>query len=84
MGQARAVSVHKLVCAGTVEERVAVMLERKRALAAKVVSSGEQWITELDDGELRDLLALSDDDAIDDDDGRAARPAVAPRRRARR
>jgi superfamily II DNA or RNA helicase len=82
MGQAQAVSVHKLVCVGTVEERVAMLLERKRELAAKVVTSGEQWITALDDGELRDLLALADDDAIvDDDDEGAAKPR---RRRVRK
>ena len=33
------------------------MIARKRALAGKVVASGETWITELSDDELRDLLA---------------------------
>jgi SNF2 family DNA or RNA helicase len=66
MGQLRSVSVHKLVCAGTVEERVATLLEHKRALAAKVVGAGERWITELDDAELRDLFSLAPDAAIDE------------------
>src|SRR4029078_2568656 len=58
IGQARAVQVHKLVCAGTVEDKIDQLLERKRDLAAKVVGTGEQWITELPDRELRDLFAL--------------------------
>ena len=47
IGQKRAVQVHKLVCAGTVEEKIGRLLEQKRELAAKVVGAGEQWITEL-------------------------------------
>ncbi len=58
IGQRRTVQVHKLVCAGTVEEKIDHMLEQKRALAAKVVGSGEKWITELGDTELRELFAL--------------------------
>ncbi len=68
IGQTRAVQVHKLVCAGTVEEKIDRLLEQKRALAAKVVSAGEQWITELGTGELRELFALSDGAVVSDDD----------------
>jgi SNF2 family DNA or RNA helicase len=66
IGQTRSVQVHKLVCVGTVEEKVDRMLEQKRELAAKVIGRGEQWITELGDGELRDLFALSKDAQLDD------------------
>jgi SNF2 family DNA or RNA helicase len=59
IGQKRSVQVHKLMCAGTVEERVATLLEQKRELAARVVGSGEQWITELGASELRELFSLS-------------------------
>jgi SNF2 family DNA or RNA helicase len=59
IGQKRAVQVHKLTCAGTVEERIATLLEQKRELAARVVGSGEQWITELGQKELRELFSLS-------------------------
>jgi hypothetical protein len=59
IGQHRTVEVHKLVTAGTVEERVADLLEHKRALADSVVGAGEQWITELGEAELRELVALS-------------------------
>ncbi|KYF71219.1 DEAD/DEAH box helicase, partial [Sorangium cellulosum] len=61
IGQRRTVQVHKLVCAGTVEEKVDRMLEQKRDLAAQVVGQGEAWITELDNVALRELFALSRD-----------------------
>jgi SNF2 family DNA or RNA helicase len=72
IGQTRAVQVHKLVCTGTIEEKVDQLLEQKRHLAAQVVGSGEKWITQMDDGELRDLFALSKHGSLaggDDPDG---------------
>jgi hypothetical protein len=65
IGQTRMVTAHKLVTAGTVEERIAGVLDDKRALAGSVVGAGEAWITELDDAELRDLVALSTADVSD-------------------
>lgn len=61
IGQRRNVQVRKLVCAGTLEDRIAALLESKRALAERVVGTGETWLTELSTAELRDLVALSDD-----------------------
>ncbi len=61
IGQRRDVQVRKLVCAGTLEDRIAAMLESKRALAERVVGTGETWLTELSNAELRDLVALSAD-----------------------
>jgi SNF2 family DNA or RNA helicase len=58
IGQNRTVFVHKLVSAGTVEERIDAMITAKRALAEQVVGSGESWITELSTDELRDVIAL--------------------------
>ncbi|WP_422755164.1 SNF2-related protein [Micromonospora sp. WMMD708] len=58
IGQRRRVQVRKFVCAGTVEEKVAAMIADKRGLAASVVGSGEQWITELSTGQLRELFSL--------------------------
>ena len=69
IGQKRAVQVHKLVCAGTVEDRVAQLLGKKRELASKVVGAGERWITELGDAELRELVTLSKDAVVSDPDG---------------
>ena len=59
IGQHRNVLVHKLVCAGTLEERIDAMIERKRALADLVVGSGEDWLTELSTDEIRSVVALS-------------------------
>jgi non-specific serine/threonine protein kinase len=58
IGQRRAVQVRKFVTAGTVEEKIAAMIAEKRGLAAKIVGTGEQWLTELSTAELRSLLAL--------------------------
>jgi SNF2 family DNA or RNA helicase len=59
IGQLRKVQVHKFLCAGTIEERVNQMLEAKRDLAARIVGQGEQWITELDNEQLRELFSLA-------------------------
>ncbi len=69
IGQTRAVTVHTLVTGGTVEERIAELLEQKRSLADAVVGEGEAWITELGEDELRDLVALSTDDVEDELEG---------------
>ncbi|WP_192772792.1 SNF2-related protein [Plantactinospora soyae] len=58
IGQRRAVQVRKFVCAGTVEEKIAAMIAEKRGLAARIVGTGEQWLTELSTSELRQLFAL--------------------------
>ena len=61
IGQLRQVQVHKFVCVGTLEERIAAMIENKRALADQIIGSGEDWITELSTDALRELFALSRD-----------------------
>jgi SNF2 family DNA or RNA helicase len=58
IGQKRRVLVHKFVCAGTLEERIDAMIERKRSIADDIVGSGENWITELSDDEIHHMLAL--------------------------
>jgi SNF2 family DNA or RNA helicase len=83
IGQKRAVQVHKLVCAGTVEEKIDRLLEQKRDLASKVVGTGEKWITEMGNSELRDLFALAKDAVVGSEDGDDESPAAAaaPRKR---
>jgi SNF2 family DNA or RNA helicase len=61
IGQRRTVLVHKLVSAGTVEERIDEMIARKRVLAERVVGTGEDWLTSLSTNQLRDLVALAAD-----------------------
>ncbi|MEA2058320.1 MAG: DEAD/DEAH box helicase, partial [Actinomycetota bacterium] len=61
IGQDRMVQVHRMVCEGTVEDRIARLLEDKRALADAVVGSGEGWITEMSDSDLAALVALGGD-----------------------
>ena len=65
IGQTATVNVHKLVTGGTLEERIATMLEEKRALADAVVGTGETWLAELGDDELRALVRLSTEDVED-------------------
>ncbi|SOE08194.1 DEAD/DEAH box helicase [Streptomyces sp. Ag109_G2-15] len=58
IGQTQPVQVHRLVTEGTVEDRIAEMLEAKRALADAILGSGESALTELTDRELSDLVSL--------------------------
>ena len=58
IGQTQAVAVHKFICAGTIEETVDEMIERKKDLANTVIQSGESWLTELSTEELKDLFSL--------------------------
>ncbi|MBJ3812747.1 DEAD/DEAH box helicase [Streptomyces flavofungini] len=58
IGQTQPVQVHRLIAEGTIEDRIAEMLLRKRELADAVLGSGEAALTELTDAELADLVAL--------------------------
>ena len=58
IGQTRPVQVHRFITQGTIEEKVAQLLSRKRALADSVLAQGEAALTELSDDELRDLVEL--------------------------
>lgn len=61
IGQTRTVQVHKFVIRGTLEERIDQMIESKIALAENIIGSGEQWLTELNTDQLREVLALRND-----------------------
>jgi superfamily II DNA or RNA helicase len=58
IGQRRAVQIHRMVCEGTLEDRIAEILEKKRALAEAVVGHGESWIGDLDNEQLAELVRL--------------------------
>jgi SNF2 family DNA or RNA helicase len=59
IGQRKDVQVRKFVCVGTLEERIDAMIEEKKALAERIVGTGESWLTELSVAELRSVIALS-------------------------
>jgi SNF2 family DNA or RNA helicase len=59
IGQRKDVQVRKFICVGTLEERIDRMIDEKKALAERVVGTGEGWLTELSVAELRDVIALS-------------------------
>jgi SNF2 family DNA or RNA helicase len=61
IGQRRNVQVHKFLCAGTLEEKIDDMIERKQQVAGSIVGSGEAWLTELSTAELKELFALRPD-----------------------
>ncbi|MCX4673050.1 DEAD/DEAH box helicase [Streptomyces sp. NBC_01381] len=58
IGQTQPVQVHRLIAEGTIEDRIAEMLLRKRELADAVLGAGEAALTELTDAELSDLVEL--------------------------
>lgn len=59
IGQRRNVQVRKLVCVGTVEERVDEMIERKSVLADGAVATGEGWLGGLSVADLREVVRLA-------------------------
>lgn len=60
IGQTDDVLVHKLICEGTVERAIDQTIEQKRQLAEQVLAEGDEWLTELSDDELRDMVTLSE------------------------
>lgn len=58
IGQKRNVQVHRLITENTFEEKIDAMIQGKKELANLTVASGEQWITELSDQEIKELVAL--------------------------
>ena len=59
IGQEKNVMVHKFVCKGSVEEKIDALISSKNELAENVIGSGgENWITEMSNDELMNLLRL--------------------------
>ena len=58
IGQKHNVEVHKFITAGTLEERIDEMIERKTVVSGTVLGKGEQWLTELSNSDLKKLIML--------------------------
>lgn len=56
IGQKSNVIVHRFITKDTFEERINDMIESKRHLADMTVSTGEKWIGELSNSELREIF----------------------------
>lgn len=59
IGQERNVMVHRFITQGTFEEKINQLLLKKKELADLTVSTGEKWIGELSNQELRELVTLN-------------------------
>ncbi|MEV5445351.1 DEAD/DEAH box helicase [Streptomyces sp. NPDC052644] len=78
IGQTQPVQVHRLIAEGTVEDRIADMLTRKRRLADAVLGgAGEAALTELTDAELAELVRLRAADGGYDGDERPEKHGAA-------
>ncbi len=58
IGQKKNVQVYRLINKGTIEEKIDNMIKEKRYLADLTVTSGETWLGNLSDPELRNLVRL--------------------------
>ena len=56
IGQTKVVTSYKLICAGTVEEKVVALQESKRALLADVFEASDAAAAKLSLADLRELL----------------------------
>jgi len=59
IGQEKNVMVDRLLTRGTFEEKIDEMLRSKKALAGLTVASGERWIGELSNSELKEVFSLT-------------------------
>lgn len=58
IGQKNNVMVYRMITEGTFEEKINAMIKAKKELADLTVSTGENWIGDLSDQELRDIFEL--------------------------
>ncbi len=58
IGQKSNVMVHRFITKGTFEERINEMIQSKKALANMTVATGENWIGNLSNKELKEMFDL--------------------------
>ena len=58
IGQQRNVNVHRFITEGTMEEKIDKLIQSKKALADMSVATGESWLGDLSNKELKALVAL--------------------------
>jgi SNF2 family DNA or RNA helicase len=61
IGQRKNVMVHRFITKNTFEERINELIQKKKALANMTVSTGENWIGNLSNKELKELFTLKVD-----------------------
>ena len=59
IGQKRNVQVRKMICSGTLEEKIDEIIRQKQEISDEVVGTGEGWLTKLSDADIRKVLSLS-------------------------
>ena len=63
IGQTKNVQIHKLICLGTLEEKIDRIIESKTELADRLVGSGDDWLGQMSNHDLRDVLSLTEEAA---------------------
>src|SRR5690606_30541669 len=58
IGEERQVNGYKFICTGTLADHIDRLIEAKRTLAENVIHTGEVWLSELSNEELRELFTL--------------------------
>ncbi|MCC5943503.1 MAG: SWIM zinc finger family protein [Bernardetiaceae bacterium] len=58
IGQQKNVLVHRFITQDTLEQQIDAMIEKKKELAELTVETGESWLTELSNDELKKLLNI--------------------------
>ncbi len=59
IGQKNNVMVHRFITKNTFEEKINAMIQQKKALAEMTVATGENWVGNLSNKELRDIFNIS-------------------------
>jgi len=58
IGQTRNVQVHLMIGSGTLEEKIDNMLAEKQSLAREIIPTGEEWLADMNNSDLIEVLRL--------------------------